>query len=377
MLKRLSAIVLMFVLILGVTLSYGNDELKKKERELNDLKQELNELDKSIDNNKSLQSETNQKINGVTKNVKSLEKEINHFSKRISETEGAIVQKEEALKESEANIEKKNELLNDRLRVMYKTGEVGYIEVLFGAEDFGDLLSRIDMVQLILAHDQDLLVTMKAARDDIEAQKVALLGEKNQLSVLMNEKKKKQTALNSSLNELVDYKKELATDAAALKEMEDKMLREADNLTESIKNLKVVNTPYVGGKMLWPVPGRYNVSSPFGQRIHPITKVYSMHTGIDIPAKMGTPVVAAQSGTVVYADWLGTYGKVIIIDHGGGLSTLYAHNSALYAAVGQTVNKGDTICGIGTTGYSTGPHSHFEVRENGKYVNPLNYVKGN
>jgi murein DD-endopeptidase MepM/ murein hydrolase activator NlpD len=174
----------------------------------------------------------------------------------------------------------------------------------------------------------------------------------------------------------VAYKKELINDEVALVEMEDALLDEANKLTEIIKNLELAAT-YVGGEMMWPVPGQYKITSPFGNRLHPISKQYKMHTGIDISGPKGTPVVAAQTGTVVYANWFGSYGKAIIVDHGGGITTLYAHNDTINVSVGSVVKKGDNIALLGSTGYSTGPHLHFEVRINGEYVEPLTYVKGN
>ncbi|MGX8797403.1 murein hydrolase activator EnvC family protein [Fusibacter sp. JL298sf-3] len=372
--KRLLTAILALVLVVSLSAAYANDELKRRERELEELKQQMNNLDASIDANKALQSETNQKISNVNHNIRTLESEMNALNGQIDVTENAIVEKEAALKASEIAIVDKNDLLEDRLRVMYKTGSIGYLEVLFGSEDFNDLLSRVDMIQKVLIHDQNLLVELKEARDDIATRKKELEATKDNLLVLFKEKVSKQKQLNSSLQTLVAYKEDLKEDEAALAEFESQLLKEADQLTAIIKNLELSET-YIGGEMMWPVPGHYNISSPFGERIHPITKVYSKHTGIDIPASKGTPVVAAQTGTVVFADWFGTYGKAIIIDHGGGYTTLYGHNSAIYVKVGQAVRKGDTIAGIGSTGGSTGNHCHFEVRENGNYVNPLNFVK--
>ena len=126
--------------------------------------------------------------------------------------------------------------------------------------------------------------------------------------------------------------------------------------------------------MTWPAPGIYRITSPFGYRIHPILNTKKLHTGIDIGVPQGTKIVAAQSGTIIYSDWYGGYGMVIMIDHGGGIVTLYGHNSKLIAKVGQKVDKGDAVSLSGTTGLSTGPHLHFEVRVNGQYVDPLTYV---
>jgi murein DD-endopeptidase MepM/ murein hydrolase activator NlpD len=369
------------ILLLIFTITFtgivsANDEIKRRERELEELRLQMEELDASIDNNQSLQSETNQKIRNVTTQVKTLEKEIIDLDGEIKATESAIIVKTDELAEAEIKIAEKNELLNQRLRVMYKTGSVGYLEVLFGAEDFTDLLSRIDMLQKILVHDQNLIQSLKEQRDIIEQKKVELETIKDELLALFKNKITKQNELNVALNNLIAYKKELINDEVALVEMEDALLDEANKLTEIIKNLELAAT-YVGGEMMWPVPGHYMITSPFGNRLHPISKQYKMHTGIDIAGPKGTPIVAAQTGTVVYANWFGSYGKAIIIDHGGGYTTLYAHNDSINVSVGSVVKKGDNIALLGTTGYSTGPHLHFEVRMNGEYVEPLTYVKGN
>ena len=134
--------------------------------------------------------------------------------------------------------------------------------------------------------------------------------------------------------------------------------------------------PYSGGTMGWPVPGHTRISSPYGYRIHPVFKTRKLHTGIDIPAPSGTTVAAASDGTVIYSGTLGGYGKTIMIDHGGGVVTLYGHNSSLTVSEGTTVKRGNTIAKVGSTGISTGPHCHFEVRKNGGYVDPMPYLRG-
>lgn len=373
---RIGLILLLIFTITFTGIVSANDEIKRRERELEELRLQMEELDASIDNNQSLQSETNQKIRNVTTQVKTLEKEIIDLDGDIKATENAIIVKTEELALAEIKIAEKNELLNQRLRVMYKTGSIGYLEVLFGAEDFTDLLSRIDMIQKILVHDQNLIQELKVQRDIIEQKKVELETIKDDLLALFKSKIAKQNELNVALNNLIAYKKELVNDEVALVEMEDALLEEANKLTEIIKNLELAAT-YVGGEMMWPVPGHYMITSPFGNRMHPISKQYKMHTGIDIAGPKGTPVVAAQTGTIVYANWFGSYGKAIIIDHGGGYTTLYAHNDSINVSVGSVVKKGDNIALLGSTGYSTGPHLHFEVRMNGEYVEPLTYVKGN
>lgn len=368
------------VLLLVSMLFYGvgsaNDEIKRRERELEEVKAKMEALNESIDANKTLQSQTNQKIKNTNANVKALEREINGLNGEITQTEEAIVEQTEALELAELAIADKNDLLNSRLRVMYKTGEIGYLEVLFGAEDFNDLLSRIDMLQKVLIHDQNLIVSLKEQRDAIEEKKTQLEATKDQLLSLFKSKVAAQNELNVALTKLVSYKEQLVEDEAAMVEMENTLHKEANDLTDIIKNLELAAT-YIGGEMMWPVPGHFSVNSPFGMRMHPISKAYSMHTGIDIPAASGTPIVAANTGTVVFADWFGGYGKTVIVDHGGGIVTLYAHCRDILVSVGKSVGKGETIANVGTTGYSTGPHLHFEVRVNGEYVDPITYVTGN
>lgn len=370
----ISMVLILVVLITSV--AFANDELKKKERELEELNQQIKELDASIESNKNLQNDTNVKIKNVQTSIRALEAEIEVLNKDIADTEASILQKTEELEAAEVKIAEKNLLLNDRLRVMYKTGTVGYLEVLFGAEDFTDLLSRIDMIQMVVVHDQNLIQSLKEQRDIIEEKKIELENYKQQLLGLFATKLTKQDELTVALNRLIAYKTDLRQDELAMKEMEDEFLKQADQLTEYIKKLELAAV-YVGGEMMWPVPGYYSISSLFGNRLHPISKEYRMHTGIDVETPRRTPLVAAQTGTVVFANWFAGYGKAIIIDHGGGYTTLYGHLDVISVKVGQVVVKGEGIGQTGNTGYSTGPHLHFEVRMNGDYVDPLTYVKGN
>jgi len=368
---------LMMVVSLVITsITFANDEIKKRERELEALSNKIEALDASIEKNKNLQSATNIKIKDVQTSIRKLETEITTLNSSITATEQAIVDKTAELEVAELKISEKNGLLNDRLRVMYKTGTIGYVEVLFGAEDFTDLLSRIDMLQMVLVHDQNLIQFLKEQRDIIEQKKVELESIKLDLVALFESKLAKQDEMSVALNHLIDYKNDLSKDEAAMNEMEDQLLKEADQLTAIIKNLQSA-AAYIGGEMMWPAPGYYGISSLFGNRMHPISKVYKMHTGIDIQAPRNTNLAAAQTGTIIFSNWFAGYGKAIIIDHGGGYTTLYGHLDGIGVEVGQVVKKGQIIGKTGNTGYSTGPHLHFEVRMNGDYVDPLTYVKGN
>lgn len=333
-----------------------SDEKKVLEKTQEQLSKEIDDLDNEIDT-------VSQELEGVEKQLVSLQKEIENTKEEISQ--------------AEEKIDKKNDTLNSRLRVMYKNGNIGYLEVLLSASNIRDFLARKDMVQAIVNHDTDLLKYMKDQRDIIIKKEKELQGQKASVEVAKREIDKKKNDLVVATRNKESRMKEVEKDIQELEKMYDQLNKEAKAIESKIKSLQVKTGPYSGGKMGWPVPGHSRISSYFGYRIHPIFKTKKLHTGIDIPAPTGTSIVAASDGTVIFAGWLGGYGKAVMVDHGGGIVTLYGHNSSLCVSVGSEVTKGQTIAKAGSTGFSTGAHCHFEVRKNGVYEDPVAWLKGN
>ena len=337
-------------------------QMKEKQNQIKTIKKESNDVSKEI-------QELDKKMDIATEELITVEKEIEQLSTRIDITSIE-------LNEAEENLESKQETFNSRLRVMYKTGDVGYLEILLASADVKDFLARRDMIKAIADHDVELIKYMKEQRQIIETKKVELQSQMKSVEV-------SKTKLESRKNDLVKATREkeslisrLNEDAKAAEKEYDKLNDYAKEIESSIVKLTKNSEPYSGGTMSWPVPGHSRISSPYGYRIHPIFKTKKLHTGIDIPAPTGKSVVAGSAGKVIYVGTLGGYGKTVMIDHGGSIVTLYAHNSALTVSEGQNVKKGETIAKIGSTGYSTGPHSHFEVRKNGAYIDPLPWVRG-
>ncbi len=375
MFKRYGIMAIIFILITSNLVGFADVEtqIERNQDELKRVEDQLNQVDSSKKNNEGKQREVVKKINNLEAQIRKLEGEIKDLTDNISATEGEIGVKESELVEAEANISSKKEVLNKRLRVMYKTGSIGYFEVLLGAESFEDLLTSVEMVRMIHQHDKDLVEYLTVQRNLVEQKKLELERYKLELESLKNEKRSRQTQLKSSMSEMVVEKSNLVKDHKALETQLDSLEDDANKITQIISNLKLSKV-YVGGKMTWPTPGYKTVTSPFGFRTHPILKKKKLHTGVDIRIPTGKTVAAAQSGTVVHADWLGGYGKTVLLDHGGGIVTLYAHNSNLLVKKGDSVSAGTSIAKSGSTGMSTGPHLHFEVRKDGKYVNPMEYV---
>jgi len=329
-------IALFIALLFMFNFAMAINDIGVKERELKEISDELKKVDSKIKLNKSDQYEVIDKINAIESDIKKLDTELYSLNVNIINTKDSITNAEMELADKNSKLENMKEILSKRLRVMYKTGK-----------------GSIDEINSI--------------KEKLETDKIELINLKTKVELNKNYLKENEKKLETKKNEL-------KSNAKLLEAMEDKLEEDANKVTEIIKSLKT-KAQYVGGQMGWPVPNHYKITSPFGYRIHPVYHTRKLHTGIDISASSGTTVVAAQTGTVIYANWLGGYGKVVMIDHGGGYVTLAAHLSKINVKVGQNVQRGDAVAKSGNTGVSTGPHVHFEVRINGDYVDPLKYLK--
>lgn len=368
------ALVILFSMTTTSLFSFANNatqyknQLKQNESKQKNITTELKKTAKK-------EGEVVTKIQSLEEEINKSEAEIESLYGKISTTEGEINTTVNKLTSAEEKIDDKQDVMGSRLNVMYKNGTIGYAEVLLSSKSITELLTNLDMVKKIVNHDVELLKDMKEQRDIIEEQKISLENQKRQLVNLKSSVEQKKKTLVVSRGEQERLRADLAQDKVALEKMLDQTKKEADEISNKIRSLQS-NGAYVGGQLQWPVPGYSTVSSPFGNRIHPVLKTKKFHSGIDIPAPSGRDVVAAGDGKVVSSGGLGSYGKAVIIDHGGGIMTLYAHNSKLLVQNGQTVTKGQKIALIGSTGLSTGPHLHFEVRKDGQYTNPIPYVRG-
>ncbi len=365
---------LLISIILILTFVYADNDIEKQEDLLKEVQSKLSELDKEHRN-------TNKIKNKIVKNIRSLESVVknteNEISKLTYSIDDNIVKVDIATKElviAKENLKKTNALLDTRIRIMYMNGTVGYAEVLLESDSFQDLLSRIEMLTRIVDSDTKLIEEMEEDKQTVEDKKAKLIEEQNNLKDLRKQMEDKKFDLENQIVKLKAEKKKLLKDMKALEIQIDSTNKDAEKIKRILKDMKL-RAKYTGGKMTWPVPSSYRVTSPFGMRLHPIFRVMKLHTGIDIGGA-GREVVAANEGTVIHANWLGGYGKCIMIDHGGGIVTLYAHNSKLFVKKGYKVQRGQKISLTGSTGNVTGPHLHFEVRVNGDYVDPLKkYLK--
>jgi murein DD-endopeptidase MepM/ murein hydrolase activator NlpD len=347
----------------AATLSQIRNNIKNKQQELN----ESRAKEKSLGD----------QVNSLEQQINSKQSDIDELEASISEAQAKLETLEEELAVAEEKVNTQNENLNARLRNMYKNGSVGFIDVLMDSGSFSEFLNNLSLVEKVYTSDQDVLEELQKAYDEIDAKKKEIETLQAELSESKATMEEQKSSLEADKASVEKKKSEIAADSAETQRELDKLEADAQALTSSIRNSgsSSSSSKYNGGIMAWPVPSCHTVSSGYGGRIHPTTGKYKFHGGLDIPGSYGSAIVAANSGKVIWAGNRGdSYGNYVIIDHGGGVSTLYGHSSKVLVSTGQRVSRGQRIANVGSTGRSTGPHCHFEVRINGSRVNPTPYV---
>ena len=340
--------------------------------------QELNNVEGEID-------DVLQEVANVNNSILEMETQIQELNEKIDALQDSISQKEQEL------IEKKK-MLENRLVAMYMEKETTFLDVVITG-NLMNFISNQDMIKQIADYDNKLITEVEELKTTLEKEKKEIedaKAEKEQKNKELLDLKAEKEAKAANLTEeqkgleakLSEYKAqaqqyaELERQAIAKEEAARKAAAQRSSASSSTASASApVSNPYTGGKLGWPCPSSSRITSPYGYRI--LFGVRDFHTGIDIGATTGSNIVAAESGTVILANygWNGGYGNYIIINHGNGITTRYAHASKLYVSAGQTVSKGQVIAAVGTTGNSTGPHLHFEVRTNGSHRNPLSRPK--
>lgn len=266
--------------------------------------------------------------------------------------------------------------LENRLREIYVEGEVSYLAVLLQSDDFTDFLNQADYIKMIVKSDSQLINSVKKNKADLDVQKKSARATVIELSKLRARKKDRVNSLArlkaaqyDLFKRLKAHQKKLSKRVDALEEIS---ARKEAKLRAYIQRASVpgyVPIPSSAGKYIYPVRGP--ITSYYGYRVHPIRGTTRLHTGLDFGVGYGVPILAADNGVVIHSGWYGGYGNTVIVNHGGGYTTLYAHASSLHVRSGQTVKQGQMLSKVGSTGMSTGPHLHFEVRYHGNPINPL------
>ena len=373
-LLQLIAYVMTFIVVMSMCV-FAN-ELDDAKDDLDNTKKNINNAENQIEQNKVQAAQLLEQISTLEGDISRAEGEIAVLREQISVTENQISETLLQLGELEGQINSQNESLSERLRAMYKNGDVGLFSVLLGSSNMSEFITNLNMVQRIFKSDADLIHRLDDQYQKVMTRKAELADLQETLKAQQAELSDRKAALDKDVQNSRTLRAQVEKNTVALEQMIEDLNKKAEELKEEILKMQS-SGKYTGGRMCWPSAASSRVTSPFGYRIHPISGSYSFHTGIDIGATWGTEILAANSGKVMQViinPGHTGYGTYLMIDHGGGIVTLYAHCSSILVSTGQYVARGQTVALIGTTGASTGPHLHFEVRVDGQYQNPLEWV---
>lgn len=347
------------------------------EAELSDVQSQMNEAQ----HRKELAEEQIGSVSELLRQIQSeldvALNELHAIEVQQSQVNAQIQQTEVELAAAQKRLDERERILNKRLRDVYMHGKLNYLEVILGAKNFTDFANRLEFLKRIISADLNLITEIRAERELILQKKQQLEVQRQQLAKLQAEAEAKKTVVENKKQDQLIVLARLQDEKALAEASYAELQATSQDIEARIRarqqqGASAGQVVHGSGVFVWPTSGP--ITSPFGYRIHPIFGTQIYHSGIDIGVDTGTPIVAADSGVVIEADWLGGYGYAVVIDHGNGLSTLYGHNSELAVSPGQSVQQGQVIAYAGSTGYSTGPHCHFEVRVDGSPVDPMGYL---
>ena len=362
-----------------------------------DLTNQLDSIQQQVNQQNAIKSDAETVIGSVSEQLRQIEgqlrqatTELNTITEQRVAVENDITLNERQLAEAQKRLEGREAVFYKRVRDIYINGRLSYLDVVIGSKDFSDFANRLEVLKRIIDSDINLISEIKKERAQIEAHKKKLEEDRAKLVELEKAALAKQAEIEQKKAERNVVLQKAQNDRAVAMQAIEELNASSAQISAMLKERQAARAAAAAaaaqsagqgssytwvqgtGQLGWPVSGE--ITSPYGYRVHPIWGTTIYHSGIDIGVDEGTPVHAADSGVIVWSGWMGGYGYAVVIDHGNGLSTLYGHNSELAVDEGQSVFKGQVVAYAGSTGNSTGPHVHFEVRENGDPVDPMGYL---
>ena len=354
----------------------GNTAVENLQNERNEIQNQMDEANGQLEGVQNDLTQNLQQVQKLDERISESEQELNDLNNQIANLQSSIDEVQMNLETAQISYDSQKQLLDNYLVAVQESNDTEYLDVLLSSKNISEFLSSYFLISELASYEMDLLDDMQNKKNEIELSKVKLEQDREKLATIKANQSKTATILENTktvrenfISKLSDKEKEIQTQIDEYNTRFEEINKEILELAQGS-----IAAEYIGGELAWPVPGYTKITSNYGMRVHPITGVYKLHTGIDIPAPIGTSFLAANDGIVVKAGYNTAYGNMVIIDHGGGVQTLYAHGDQILVQLGQTVAAGTEVLKVGSTGYSTGPHAHFEIRVNGQTVNPLNFL---
>lgn len=374
--KKIIILATLFILLTIPKFLIADDDLEKEKKILNSLKSSLQSFQNKLKETISYKDTILGEIDEIESKIKNVTLKIADLERKINDTKNKIELLENNISLTQLEIEKDKEMIGEKLFLVYKIKNELPFDIYFSSKSISELFTRINFLNILMRSNRESLEELRIKEINLKNQKENLEKEKKNLELLLKEneklknnlleeEKKRENLLKDLLSKEEQYKKEIEIYRRKIEEQEQK-IQEIIRKAEFAKKLPEV------GNIIWPVKG--HIVSPFGMRIHPIYRQWHFHNGADIDAPEGTPIKAVADGIVIYAGWLGSYGIVVFLRHGGNITTVYAHMKYFTVELNQYVKQGDIIGYVGNTGLSTGPHLHFEIRIDGKPVDPQKWL---
>lgn len=368
--------ILVIILILSTINKVGAENLSELQDKKNELQEQITESNEQIDEIQIELTENLEQLNNLNEKIYGYESEIASLEINLTDIEKEIQDVTEKMNLIQENYNIQREILQNRIVALYETGDILYLDVLLSSSTLSEFITNYYLIGEIARYDNELLESIENQKIQIENIKTSLEENKENIKEIKKNKEKTSIALENSKIIRNSYINKLSEEEKEIQSKIDEFQEDLNRVETQIVALTVgkIGEDYVGGEFAWPAPGYTTITSNYGMRYHPIFKVYRFHSGTDIGMPTGAYIVAANDGVVTTSMYSNSYGNMIIINHGGGISTVYAHGSEIIAQTGQEVKRGDIIMKAGSTGWSTGPHLHFEVRLNGKYMDPMPFI---
>lgn len=378
MIKKVALIVLAFTMlsILFYANIVGAENLNDLQNKKNELQEEITQSNEQIENLQIELTENLEQLNNLNSKITIYEEEISLLEENLSKILLELEEITAKLNIIEENYNIQKLALENRIVALYEAGDILYLDVLLNSNSVSEFISNYFLIGEIVKYDNELLETIDNQKTQIETIKNALDEKKEKLDEIKENKEKTAISLENSKIIRNSYIAKLTDEEKRMQEKINQYQTELNSIDSQITLLTSLNIDenFVGGEFIWPAPGYSTITSKFGWRFHPVLKVNSLHKGNDIAMPTGSYIVASNDGVVIKSMYTTGYGNMVMLDHGGGITTLYAHGSEIVSQTGDTVKKGDLIMKAGSTGWSTGPHLHFEVRVNGTPIDSIEFL---
>ena len=381
--KKLILCITVISLLFGsmnISSAFANSlsDLQNRQKDIAGQKKDAQEELKGI---KEQQKTVQEELNDLDTQLTAANNALNDIETKLDETNEKLEESQLSLEKARLKKEIQARVFGERISYIYENGSIGYLQIVFQARSFNDLLRRIQYVKDIMSYDESLLEELKKTERIIKSETEEIEKKKQEIEILLAEQAKETYALSSLVSQKKQAIEKIQSDAKKKEQYIAALEASSNEVARLIAAATANDTSpslYTGGQLNWPVPSKpassSSLSSGYVSRNSPVGRGQEFHSGYDIPASYGADIVAAEAGTVITSGWVNGYGYTVIINHGGGLTTLYGHNSKLVVSVGDKVKRGQTIAKCGSTGWSTGNHCHFEVRVNGKHTSPEPYL---